>query len=91
MSDVETKSKREEAADTPATVRVPEPAPRETPRCRLRIPRRAHIGVPHRRAERAGDRERNQSNQERQDARRHRVHATVSELIPTMLGEPKPL
>src|SRR6516164_7107911 len=37
MSDVETKSKREVAADTPATVWVPEPAPREAPRRRLRI------------------------------------------------------
>ena len=37
MSDVETKSKREVAADTPATVWVPEPAPRETPQRRLRI------------------------------------------------------
>jgi multidrug resistance efflux pump len=37
MSDVETKSKREVPADTPATVWTPEPAPRETPRHRLRI------------------------------------------------------
>jgi multidrug resistance efflux pump len=37
MSDVDTKSKREVAADTPATVWLPEPAPRETPRRRLRI------------------------------------------------------
>jgi multidrug resistance efflux pump len=37
MSDVETKSKREAPADTPATVWLPEPAPHETPRRRLRI------------------------------------------------------
>jgi multidrug resistance efflux pump len=37
MSDVGTKSKREVPADTPATVWTPEPAPRETPRHRLRI------------------------------------------------------
>jgi multidrug resistance efflux pump len=37
MSDVETKSKRELAADTPATVWTPEPTLRETPRRRLRI------------------------------------------------------
>jgi len=37
MADVETKSKREVAADTPAPVWSPEPAPREAPRRRLRI------------------------------------------------------
>jgi multidrug resistance efflux pump len=37
MSDVETKSKREAAPDTPAVVWSPEPTPRETPRRRLRI------------------------------------------------------
>jgi len=37
MSDVETKSKREAAADSPAAVWSPEPTPRETPRRRLRI------------------------------------------------------
>ena len=37
MSDVETKSKRETAADSPAAVWSPEPTPRETPRRRLRI------------------------------------------------------
>ena len=37
MSDVETKSKREVAADTPASVWSPEPAPREAPRRHLRI------------------------------------------------------
>src|SRR5208282_2533373 len=37
MSDVETKSKREAAADAPAAVWSPEPAPREMPRRRLRI------------------------------------------------------
>ena len=37
MSDVETKSKREVAADTPASVWSPEPAPREAPRRDLRI------------------------------------------------------
>jgi multidrug resistance efflux pump len=37
MSDVETKSKREAKADSPAAVWSPEPAPRETPRRRLRI------------------------------------------------------
>src|ERR1700738_4678496 len=37
MSDVETKSKRETATDSPAAVWSPEPAPRETPRRRLRI------------------------------------------------------
>src|SRR5208282_4402491 len=37
MSDIETKSKREAKADSPAAVWSPEPAPRETPRRRLRI------------------------------------------------------
>jgi len=37
MADLETKSKREVAADTPAPVWSPEPAPREAPRRRLRI------------------------------------------------------
>jgi multidrug resistance efflux pump len=37
MSEVEAKSKREAAADSPAAVWSPEPAPRETPRRRLRI------------------------------------------------------
>ena len=37
MSDVETKSKREAKVDSPAAVWSPEPAPRETPRRRLRI------------------------------------------------------
>ena len=37
MSEVETRSKREAATDTPATVWAPEPAHRETPRRRLRI------------------------------------------------------
>jgi len=37
MADVETKSKREVAADAPAPVWSPEPAPREAPRRRLRI------------------------------------------------------
>src|SRR5215468_886571 len=37
MADVETKSKREVAADTPVPVWSPEPAPREAPRRRLRI------------------------------------------------------
>src|ERR1700740_3176579 len=37
MTEVETKSKREMAADTPAAVWTPELAPRETPRHRLRI------------------------------------------------------
>jgi multidrug resistance efflux pump len=37
MADVETKSKREVAADTPAPVWSPEPAPREAPTRRLRI------------------------------------------------------
>ena len=37
MSDVETKSKREVAADTPASVWSPEPEPRETARRHLRI------------------------------------------------------
>ena len=37
MSDVETKSKRKVAADTPASVWSPEPAPREAPRRHLRI------------------------------------------------------
>jgi multidrug resistance efflux pump len=37
MSDVETKSKRATAADGPAAVWSPVPAPRETPRRRLRI------------------------------------------------------
>src|SRR5271167_103622 len=37
MSEVETKSKREAKADSPAAVWSPEPAPRETPRRRLRI------------------------------------------------------
>jgi multidrug resistance efflux pump len=37
MSDVETKSKREAKIDSPAAVWSPEPAPRETPRRRLRI------------------------------------------------------
>jgi RND family efflux transporter MFP subunit len=37
MADVETKSKREVPADTPATVWLPEPAPREATRRRLRI------------------------------------------------------
>ena len=37
MSEVETKSKREVAADTPASVWSPEPAPREAPRRHLRI------------------------------------------------------
>jgi len=37
MSDVEAKSKREAKADSPAAVWSPEPAPRETPRRRLRI------------------------------------------------------
>ena len=37
MSDVETKSKPETAADSAAAVWSPEPAPRETPRRRLRI------------------------------------------------------
>jgi multidrug resistance efflux pump len=37
MSEVETKSKREAAADSPAAVWSPEPTPRETPRRRLRI------------------------------------------------------
>ena len=37
MADVETKSKREVAADTPAPIWSPEPAAREAPRRRLRI------------------------------------------------------
>jgi multidrug resistance efflux pump len=37
MSDVETKAKREGAADSPASVWSPEPTPREMPRRRLRI------------------------------------------------------
>ena len=37
MSDIETKSKREAAPDTPAAVWSPEPKPREAPRRRLRI------------------------------------------------------
>ena len=37
MADVETKPKREVAADAPAPVWSPEPAPREAPRRRLRI------------------------------------------------------
>jgi multidrug resistance efflux pump len=37
MSDVETKSKREAAPDTPAVVWSPEPTPHETPKRRLRI------------------------------------------------------
>src|SRR5467141_2407191 len=37
MSEVETKSNREAAADSPAAVWSPEPTPRETPRRRLRI------------------------------------------------------
>jgi multidrug resistance efflux pump len=37
MSEVETKAKREAAADSPASVWSPEPTPRETPRRRLRI------------------------------------------------------
>ena len=37
MSDVETKSKREAAIESPAIVWTPEPAPREAPRRRLRI------------------------------------------------------
>ena len=37
MSDVETKSKREAAADSPAAVWSPEPTPPVTPRRRLRI------------------------------------------------------
>src|ERR1700736_3165304 len=37
MSEVETKAKREAAADSPAAVWSPEPTPRETPRRRLRI------------------------------------------------------
>src|SRR5271155_592195 len=37
MSDVEAKSKREAKADSPAAVWSPDPAPRETPRRRLRI------------------------------------------------------
>src|SRR5882724_7882952 len=37
MSDVETKSRRETAVDSPASVWSPEPTPRETPRRRLRI------------------------------------------------------
>src|ERR1700737_1771257 len=37
MSDVETKAKRESAADAPAAVWSPEPTPREPPRRRLRI------------------------------------------------------
>jgi multidrug resistance efflux pump len=37
MSDVEAKSKREAKVDSPAAVWSPEPAPRETPRRRLRI------------------------------------------------------
>jgi len=37
MADVETKSKREAATDSPAAVWSPEPAPRETPRRRLRV------------------------------------------------------
>jgi multidrug resistance efflux pump len=37
MSEVETKSKREAAADSPAAVWSPEPTPRETPRRRLWI------------------------------------------------------
>ena len=37
MSDVEAKSKREAKADSPAAVWSPEPAPRETPRRRVRI------------------------------------------------------
>jgi len=37
MSEVETKSKREAAADSPAAVWTPEPTARETPRRRLRI------------------------------------------------------
>ena len=37
MSEIETKSKREVAADTPASVWSPEPAPREAPRRHLRI------------------------------------------------------
>jgi multidrug resistance efflux pump len=37
MSDVETKVKRDVAADSPASVWSPEPTPRETPRRRLRI------------------------------------------------------
>ena len=37
MSDIETKSKREVAADSPKAVWLPEPAPRETSRRRLRI------------------------------------------------------
>jgi len=37
MSDVETKAKREGAADSPTTVWPPDPTPREAPRRRLRI------------------------------------------------------
>ena len=37
MSDVETKAKRESAADAPAAVWSPEPTPRETPRRRPRV------------------------------------------------------
>jgi hypothetical protein len=37
MVDVETKTKRETPADTPAAVWTPEPASRETPRRRLRV------------------------------------------------------
>src|SRR5437868_2175507 len=37
MSDVEAKSKREATVDSPAAVWSPEPAPRDTPRRRLRI------------------------------------------------------
>jgi multidrug resistance efflux pump len=37
MSELETKSKRKAAPDTPAVVWSPEPAPRETPRRRLRL------------------------------------------------------
>jgi len=37
MSDVETKAKRQSAADSPAAVWLPEPAPREPPTRRLRI------------------------------------------------------
>jgi multidrug resistance efflux pump len=37
MSDVETKAKRESAADAPAAVWSPEPKPRETPRRRPRV------------------------------------------------------
>jgi hypothetical protein len=47
MSDVETKVKRDAAADSPASVWSPEPTPRETPRCQFGLPRHSDLAHEH--------------------------------------------